>query len=78
MITKTFVEETKHIITWFVNVYGQCNDLFLLQWWGFGHPVLLKPHFGHPVMAKTLEGTHPKVCVSIPLSGAHLPKVCQF
>ena len=48
MITKTFVEETKDIITWFVNVYGQFDDLFSSVR-GFGHPVFLKPHFGHPV-----------------------------
>ena len=33
MITKTFVEEIKHIVTWFVNVYGQYDDIFL-QWGG--------------------------------------------
>ena len=49
MITRTFVEEIKHIITWFVNVYGQYDDLFFSVR-GFGHPVFLKPHFGHPVM----------------------------
>ena len=32
MITKKFVEEIKHIINWFVNVYGQYNDLFYFQW----------------------------------------------
>ena len=43
MITKTFVEEIKHIITWFVNVYGQYDD-----WLFFGEGVWT-PHFGHPV-----------------------------
>ena len=55
MITRTFVEEIKHIITWFVNVYGHVGLFFSVR--GFGHPVFLKPHFGHPVMkilAKTL------------------------
>ena len=28
MITKRFVEEIKHIITWFFNVYGQYDDFF--------------------------------------------------
>ena len=28
MITNTFVEEIKHLITWFVNVYGQYDDYF--------------------------------------------------
>ena len=58
MITNTFVEEIKHIITWFVNVYGQYAGFFFAVK-GFGHPVFLKPHFGHPVMkilAKTLGG----------------------
>ena len=33
MITRTFVEEKKYIITWFVNVYGQYDDFFF-QWGG--------------------------------------------
>ena len=32
MISRTFVEEIKHIITWFVNVYGQYDDNFFFQW----------------------------------------------
>ena len=61
MITKTFVEEMKHIITLLVNVYGQYNDDFFSVR-GLGHPVVLKPHFGHPVMkilAKTLVASFP-------------------
>ena len=59
MITRTFVQEIKHIITWFVSIYGQYGDLFFFSGGGFGHPVFSKPHFGHPVMkilAKTLVG----------------------
>ena len=58
MIAKTFVEEIKHIITRFVNVYGQYNELLFFSegvWTPCPHS--LKPHFGHPVMkilAKTL------------------------
>ena len=31
MITRTFVEEIKHIITSFVNVYGQYDDLIFFE-----------------------------------------------
>ena len=31
MITRTFVEEIKHIISGFVNVYGQYDDLIFLS-----------------------------------------------
>ena len=34
MITRTFVEEIKHMFTWFVNVYGQYDDLLFFQWGG--------------------------------------------
>ena len=56
MIAKTFVEEMKHIITWFVNVYSQYDELYFFSE-GVWTPCLLEPHFGHPVMkilAKTL------------------------
>ena len=64
MITRTLVEEIKHTITSFFNVYGQYDDLFFSAR-EFGHPVFLKPHFGHPVMkilAKTLFTTHDFQC----------------
>ena len=60
MITKLFVEEIKHIITSFVNVNGQYMMTYIFSVRGFGHLVLLKPHFGQPVMkilAKTLAGS---------------------
>ena len=38
MLTKIFVEEIKHTVTWFGNVYGQYDDLFFSVR-GFGHPV---------------------------------------
>ena len=31
MITKTFAEEIKHMITWFVIIYGQYDDLIFYQ-----------------------------------------------
>ena len=44
MITRIFVEEIKHTITSFVNVYGQYEiDDFFFSARGFGHPVFLKP-----------------------------------
>ena len=47
MITKTFVEEMKHIITWFVNVYGQYDDFFFFSE-GVWTPCLLETLFWTP------------------------------
>ena len=47
MITKTFVEEIKHIVTWFVNVYGQYDDLFFYSE-GVWTPCLVKTPFWTP------------------------------
>ena len=41
MLTTTFVEEIKHIITWFVNVYGQYDDLFFLDTLSSWNPTLV-------------------------------------
>ena len=62
MITKAFVEEIKHIITCFVNVYCQYDDLF------FFSEGVRTPHFGHPVM---------KILAKTLLMGCHLDSFCD-
>ena len=47
MIIRTYVEKIKHIITWFVNVYGQYDDLlFFCE--GVWTPCLLETLFWTP------------------------------
>ena len=75
MITKTFVEEIKHTITWFVNVYDQYNNLLFLQWGGLD-TVFLKPHFGHPVMKILAKTLLPTVFTPIVLVLYH--KICML
>ena len=47
MITRTYVEEIKHIITWFVNVHGQYDDLFFFNG-GVWTPCVLETPFWTP------------------------------
>ena len=54
MITKTFLNRIKYIITLFVNLHNQYND-FKFSIRDFGHPKFLKSQFGHPVMKSWLS-----------------------